>query len=102
MGCMDTDNRFAAIVAAEADIARKDGDDMRYALPDGKVVAGRGYTDIVRSMADEKLTPPRHLSNYREALADRAEAMYGERPDTSDDRSFVTSLVKVGLLIKVK
>lgn len=101
MGCMaDIDTRFAAIVAAEENLHLED--DMRFALPDGKVVSGRGYTDIVRAMADEKFTPPKNLSKYREALADRAEAMYGTRPDTGSDRSFVTSLVKVGLLIKVK
>lgn len=74
---------------------------MRFLLPDGKEVSGRGYTDIIIAMNDEKFTPAKNLDNYRHALAERVIALYGTEIDTSSDKAMVTDLVSVGLLIRL-
>jgi hypothetical protein len=95
-----TDADFAEIVAGLR--STQEGDEMRYSLPDGKVVVGRSYYDIVRAMADEKFVRPRSLVRYRKSLAERVAAMYGQKVNTSSDKVFVNSLVEAGLLVKIK
>ncbi len=73
---------------------------MRFVLPDGNLVKGRGYADIVAAMNDEKFTPAKNISNYRKALAKRVRGIYGEDVDPTTDKSLVQSLIKVGLLIR--
>lgn len=101
MGCMDnTAATFDAIVAEWHNA--QEGSSMRYALPDGKVVTGRSYTDIIAAMADEKLIGPRSLTTYKRTLAKRVKAFYDKTIDTSDDQKFVDSLVDAGMLVKIK
>lgn len=74
---------------------------MRYVLPDGKEVSGRSYTDIIAAMNDEKFSPARNLDNYRHGLAERVQALYGETVDQTSDKTFIESLTKVGLLVRL-
>lgn len=75
---------------------------MKFILPDGKVVVGRGYRDIVASMAEEKFTPVTNLGAYRQALALRVSKMYGADISSKTDKDLVLSLLDVGLLVKGK
>lgn len=74
---------------------------MRFVLPDGKPVEGESWADIVKAMNDEKFTPARRLSTYRQSLADRVAAMYGREIDYTTNKSLVLDLVEVGLLTRV-
>lgn len=74
---------------------------MRYLLPDGKEVRGRGYTDVIVAMNDEKFTPAKNLDNYRNGLVERVSALYDAEIDASTDKTLVESLVKVGLLVRL-
>lgn len=71
---------------------------MRFMLPDGKEVVGRGYSDIVQAMAEDKFTRPRSMESYRKATARRCRTMYGTEIPTDSDKEFVNGLIKVGLL----
>ncbi len=71
---------------------------MKYAMPDERIVIGRGYRDIVQAMQDEKLVEPRSSQSYRKAAAKRAEDMYKVPVDPSTDKSFVKSLEAAGVL----
>ena len=71
---------------------------MQYLLPDGNLVKGRGYTDIVKQMNEEKFTPAQNIATYRKALAKRVKSIYGKDVDYTTDKSLVKGLVEVGLL----
>jgi hypothetical protein len=71
---------------------------VRFTLPDGKEVVGRGYSDIVQAMAEDKFTRPRSMESYRKATARRCRSMYGTEIPTDSDKEFVNGLIKVGLL----
>lgn len=73
---------------------------MRYELPDGKVVSGRSYKEIVAAMSEEKLVTPPTLDAYRKAAAARASQMYGVEIEDRDDKSFILSLERAGILIR--
>jgi hypothetical protein len=74
---------------------------MRFSLPDGKMISGRTYTDIVQSMSDEKFVPPASLSSYRRATAKRIEAMYHTAVPVDNDKMFVRAMIDAELLIPV-
>lgn len=74
---------------------------MKFIAADGNTFTGRSYSDIVRQMADEKLSAPKSLESYRRATANRVGEMYGRPVDDSDDRSFVLSLEAQGMLERV-
>jgi hypothetical protein len=71
---------------------------MRFMLPDGKEITGRGYADVVRAMSEDKFTRPRSMDSYRRATARRCKTMYGTEIPTDNDKEFVNALIKVGLL----
>lgn len=71
---------------------------MQYLLPDGNLVKGRGYSDIVKQMNEEKFTPATNIATYRRSLAKRVKDIYGKDVDSSSDKSLVKGLVEVGLL----
>lgn len=73
---------------------------MRYILPDGVLVTGRGYADIVRQMNDAKMTPAVNMDVYRRALAARVSELYGEFVDATTDKTLIQSLEAVGLIIR--
>lgn len=73
---------------------------MRFRLPDGKEIVGRGYSDIVQAMSEDKFTRPRSMDSYRRATARRCKSMYGTDIPTDSDKSFVNGLIKVGLLVR--
>lgn len=73
---------------------------MRYVLPDGALVTGRGYADIVRQMNDAKMTPAQNMDTYRRALARRVQELYGEAVDASTDKTLIQSLEAVGLIVR--
>jgi hypothetical protein len=74
---------------------------MKFVLPDGKEVAGRSYGDIVRQMNDEKFTPATNIDTYRRQLAKRVESLYGKVVDATTDKTLVSDLVDIGLLVRL-
>lgn len=69
-------------------------------MPDGKVIIGRGYADILRGMADEKMTPAKNMARYRKALAERVSGLYELEVDSSSDAALVRSLEAIGLITR--
>lgn len=67
-------------------------------MPDGKEYVGRSYTDVVAAMSGDKLTEPRSIAGYRRSTARRVSDLFEVVIDTTDDRSFVRSLVAAGLV----
>lgn len=74
---------------------------MKFRMPDDKIISGRSYADILRGMADEKMTPAKDMDRYRRALAERVSGLYGTEVDASSDSALVRSLERVGLITKV-
>lgn len=72
---------------------------LRFRLPDGLTMEGRTYQSIVQQMASTKFDKPNDLNRYRKAVAQRARALYhAEDIEVGSNRSFILSLVRVGLL----
>jgi hypothetical protein len=67
-------------------------------MPDGMLVEGETFTDVVKAMNDTKMTPAKRLSTYRRALAERAKEAYGEEIDPTTDETLITTMISAGLL----
>lgn len=71
---------------------------MKFQTPDGEVFQGVTYRDVVEMMADMKMAAPRDLASYRRATARRVADAYDDAVNPRTNKTFIKSLVAVGLL----
>lgn len=75
---------------------------MVFEMIDGNKYQGESYSDIVRQMAEGKLTAPQDVARYRRATARRVKDAYNLRIDPSSNRRFVQSMERHGLMKRMQ
>lgn len=74
---------------------------FQFELPDGNVIGGNTYTQVVQAMASMKLGETHSRAGYRRETARRSMEMYQAKIDPTTDETFVKSMVDEQLLVVV-
>lgn len=74
---------------------------FQYELPDGNVIGGNTYAEVVRAMASMKLGEVHSQDGYRRETARRSMEMYQAKIDPTTDETFVKTMVEEQLLVVV-
>ena len=74
---------------------------MRFELPDGTIISGSSYDDIVERMANEKLTTVKSKHSYRRAVSKRIAESSNIKVRYGSSTVFVNDLVIIGQLKRI-